>query len=69
MADDDLTGPWVLALGTLAIGVAAVASEVLRRRRGAGDGGTRGGRDDERESTERGRRDDRGKTDERAGSP
>lgn len=33
MTDDDLTGPWVLALGTLAIGVGAVAAEVLRRRR------------------------------------
>lgn len=33
MTDDDtLTGPWVLALGTLAVGTAAMA-QLLRRRR------------------------------------
>jgi len=36
VTDEDLTGPWVLALGALAIGVAAIAAELL------------GGRDDER---------------------
>lgn len=30
MTDDDLAGPWLLALGALAIGVGAVAA-VLRR--------------------------------------
>lgn len=33
MTDDSQTGPWALALGTLAVGVGAVAAEVLRRRR------------------------------------
>lgn len=34
MTDDDRqTGPWVLALGTLAIGVGAMATELLRWRR------------------------------------
>jgi len=32
MPDDSQTGPWVLALGTLAVGVAAVAAAVARRR-------------------------------------
>lgn len=35
MATDSHTGPWVLALGTLAIGVGAVIAEVRRRRRQA----------------------------------
>lgn len=33
MADDDLTGPWLLALGALAVGAGAVATEGLRRLR------------------------------------
>lgn len=37
MTDDSLNGPWVLALGTLAIGVGALASEVLRHRRDDAD--------------------------------
>ena len=32
VTDDDMTGPWVLALGTLAVGVGAVAAKALRRR-------------------------------------
>lgn len=37
MTDDDTpTGPWVLALGTLAIGTAAMA-QLLRRRRERGE--------------------------------
>lgn len=37
---DDLTGPWVLALGTLLVGAVAVGAEVVRRaRRGATAGG------------------------------
>lgn len=32
MATESYTGPWVLALGTLAIGVGAVIAEVRRRR-------------------------------------
>ena len=32
MANRQHTGPWVLALGTLAIGVGAVIAEVRRRR-------------------------------------
>ena len=31
MADDDLAGPWLLALGALAVGVGA-AARLLRRR-------------------------------------
>ena len=31
---NDQTGPWLLALGTLAIGVAAIGAELLRRRSG-----------------------------------
>ena len=34
VTDESLTGPWLLALGALAIGVGAVAVEVLRRRGG-----------------------------------
>lgn len=30
MTDEDLTGPWILALGVLAIGIGA-AARVLRR--------------------------------------
>lgn len=33
MTDDSQTGPWVLALGTLAIGVGAVVARIRRRRR------------------------------------
>lgn len=33
MTDDDMTGPWVLALGTLALGVGAVTATLLRQRR------------------------------------
>lgn len=46
MNDDRLTGPWVLALGTLLVGVGAVTVEVLRQRRDrtadreSGDGAT-----------------------------
>lgn len=32
MTRNDQTGPWLLALGTLAVGVAAVGAELLRRR-------------------------------------
>ncbi|QLG26996.1 hypothetical protein HUG10_05330 [Halorarum halophilum] len=35
---NDQTGPWVLALGALAIGVGAIAVELLRRRGDDGDG-------------------------------
>ena len=45
MTDDDMTGPWVLALGTLAVGVAALTAEVLRQRMGGDadrDGGDEG---------------------------
>lgn len=34
VTDESLTGPWVLALGALAIGVGAVVVEALRRRGG-----------------------------------
>lgn len=33
MTDDDLSGPWVLAVGALAVGVGAVVTEGLRRLR------------------------------------
>lgn len=33
MTDDTQTGPWVLALGTLAIGVGAMTVQLLRQRR------------------------------------
>ncbi|MFC6939752.1 hypothetical protein ACFQE8_07200 [Salinirubellus sp. GCM10025818] len=33
MTEDSQTGPWVLVLGALAIGVGAVATELLRYRR------------------------------------
>jgi|GEM_PF-3108506 len=36
MTDDDQTGPWVLALGALAIGVGAAAA-LLRRRDSDGE--------------------------------
>lgn len=36
-----MTGPWVLALGTLAIGAGAVAVRFLRRRSGDDSGRTR----------------------------
>lgn len=36
MTDDTQTGPWVLALGTLAIGTAAMA-QLLRRQRRRGE--------------------------------
>ena len=32
MADEKQTGPWILALGALALGVAALTREVVRRR-------------------------------------
>lgn len=32
MTDDPQTGPWVLAIGTLAIGVAAAIARTRRRR-------------------------------------
>lgn len=32
MTDDRQTGPWVLALGTLAIGVGAMTVQLLRQR-------------------------------------
>ncbi|NHN48104.1 hypothetical protein G9464_10895 [Halostella sp. JP-L12] len=32
MTDDDMTGPWILALGTLAVGTGAVAAKLLQRR-------------------------------------
>lgn len=39
MTDDDtLTGPWVLALGTLAVGVGAMAELVRRHRARTADG-------------------------------
>ncbi|MFH5798880.1 hypothetical protein [Haladaptatus sp. CMAA 1911] len=34
--NDRQTGPWVLALGVLAIGVGALANEVRKRRRERG---------------------------------
>lgn len=40
MTDDDMSGPWLLALGTLAIGAGAVAVETLRRTRADGPEGT-----------------------------
>lgn len=39
MTDDNTKGPWALALGTLAVGVAAVGAEILRRRRDDGGNG------------------------------
>lgn len=33
MTDESQTGPWALALGTLVIGVGAVAAAVRRQRR------------------------------------
>lgn len=35
MTDDSQLGPWVLALGTLAIGVSAAVAEVRRQREGS----------------------------------
>lgn len=32
MTDDDLTGPWLLALGTLAIGIGAITAKILQQR-------------------------------------
>ena len=31
--EQNMTGPWVLALGTLALGVGAVAARLVRRQR------------------------------------
>lgn len=39
MTNDTQTGPWILALGTLAVGVGAMA-QLLRRRRKRGDDAT-----------------------------
>lgn len=44
MADDDVTGPWLLALGALAIGVGA-AARVLRRDQTDRADAVRGGDD------------------------
>lgn len=38
MTDDDLTGPWILALGTLAVGTGAVAAKLLQRQSAEGGG-------------------------------
>ena len=42
MTNDEPTGPWVLALGTLAIGIGAVAVTALRQRREEGEEGATG---------------------------
>lgn len=38
MTDDTQTGPWILALGTLAVGVGAMAQLLRRRRERTEDG-------------------------------
>jgi len=48
VTDENLTGPWVLALGVLAVGVAAIATELLRRRNEDSENRTRSDADDER---------------------
>lgn len=42
MTDDDPTGPWILALGALALGTVAVTAELLRQRRADGRNGDGG---------------------------
>ena len=50
MSDRSQAGPWLLALGALTIGVAAVAAEVLRgRREGPGQAGGDSSGQDERD--------------------
>ena len=48
----DQTGPWLLALGTLAIGVAAIGAELLRRRSDGGRGRSHGLEDREHDDAD-----------------